>query len=134
MDVSPLFHFKNKYYYESLTTAVLFTYIFQVPLATWHVGHTHSINICWVSEMTFLKGQNYKISSFLKVYNLESLSYVEVCMCVCMCLIALYSVQIVQEWPRWTRCYMSCLLIFVCISKRTCLSKDDFNFIFSKLF
>lgn len=83
LDIFPVSHFKNKPYYESLTTAVWFIYVFQVPCATWHVVHRHSINICWINELTFLKGQNYRRGSFLKVYNLKSLNHVEVCVCVC---------------------------------------------------
>jgi hypothetical protein len=37
----------------------------------------HSINICRVNELTFLKGQSCKRGSSLKVYNLENINYVE---------------------------------------------------------
>lgn len=37
----------------------------------------HSINICRVNELTFLKGQSCKRCSSLKVYNLENINYVE---------------------------------------------------------
>lgn len=59
--------------------------VFQVPCATWHVVHKHSINICWINELTFSKGQNYRRGSFLKVYILESLDYIDGRMCVRVC-------------------------------------------------
>lgn len=62
---------------ELLTSAVLFTSIFHMSHAACEAALRHSINICWVNELTFLKGQSCKRGSSLKVYNLENINYVE---------------------------------------------------------
>lgn len=69
--------------WESLTTAVLVTSIFLMSCAACEAALRHSINICQVNELTFLKGQSCKRGSSLKVYNLENINYVEmVCVIV----------------------------------------------------
>lgn len=62
---------------ELLTSAVLFTPIFRLSQAAREAALRRSINICWVNELTFLKGQSCKRGSSLKVYNLENINYVE---------------------------------------------------------
>lgn len=64
-------------FYESLATAVLFTSLFHTSFAVCVAAHRHLINICWVNELTFLKGHSCKRGSSLKVYNLENINYVE---------------------------------------------------------
>lgn len=62
---------------ESQATAVLFTSVFHTSCAACTAVHRYSINICWVNELTFLKGHSCKRGSSLKVYNLENINYVE---------------------------------------------------------
>lgn len=70
-------------YCESLATAVLFTSVFHMSSAAREAALRHSINICRVNELTFLKGQGCKRGSPVKVYNLENINYVEmVCVIV----------------------------------------------------
>lgn len=61
----------------------LVTSIFLMSRAACKAALRHSINICQVNELTFLKGQSCKRGSSLKVYNLENINYVEmVCVIV----------------------------------------------------
>lgn len=119
--------------FESLTTAK-FSFVFQVPCETWHVVHRRLINICWINDLTSLKGQNYSTGSFLNAHNLGSLSCVEVCICVCvsMCVIIFKNIHIVQEWPQFTRWIMFCsVIIYAHILKRKCLL-NYFSWYFQK--
>lgn len=104
-------------FYESLATAVLFTSLFHTSFAVCVAAHRHLINICWVNELTFLKGHSCKRGSSLKVYNLENINYVEMVYVMGLKSIPEKKKKSVGAWVAEVNkelCFLWLLFTFIC--------------------